>query len=202
MAVVPKLRLRSRIGEERSLRQSWLGSLSVKRKATNSCIQNRKSKSSRTPLKRPFPAETNPLDFDPYAPNPEEVLLQDDGSTLVRKAPEKPQPNFREVLILRELQGLVRCTGPASNARYHEAHGKLRPGVRRAQWQVFSFVTRYLPDERRIVGELMTSNSSLSQHCERAGAAMGITSQSICQETANGKTRTIRKVGSETGKRK
>ena len=158
MAVVPKLRLLSRIGEERSLRQSWLGSLSVKRKATNSCIQNRKGKSSRTRLKRPFPAETNPLAFDPYATNPEKVLLQADGSTLVRKALKKPPPNFREVLILRELEGLVRCTGPAFNARYHQAHGKLR----RAQWQVFSFVTRYLPDERRIVGELMTSNSSLS----------------------------------------
>jgi hypothetical protein len=97
--------------------------LSVKRKATNSCTQNRKSKSSRTPLKRPFPAETNPLDFDPYAPNPEEVLLQDDGNTLVRKAMEKPPPNFREVLILRELEGLVRSTGPASNVRYHELTG-------------------------------------------------------------------------------
>jgi len=41
---------------------------------------------------------------DPCAPNPEEVLLQDDGGTLVRKALEKLPPNFREVLILRELE--------------------------------------------------------------------------------------------------
>ena len=41
---------------------------------------------------------------DPCAPNPEEVLLQDDGGTLVRKALEKLSPNFREVLILRELE--------------------------------------------------------------------------------------------------
>ena len=36
---------------------------------------------------------------------------------------EKHPPNFREVLILRELEGLVRSTGPASNVRYHELTG-------------------------------------------------------------------------------
>src|ERR1700752_3490829 len=41
---------------------------------------------------------------DPCAPNPEEVFLQDDGGTLLRKAIEKLPPNFREVLILRELE--------------------------------------------------------------------------------------------------
>jgi RNA polymerase sigma-70 factor (ECF subfamily) len=41
---------------------------------------------------------------DPCAPNPEEALLQDDGGTLLRKALEKLAPNFREVLILRELE--------------------------------------------------------------------------------------------------
>ena len=41
---------------------------------------------------------------DPCAPNPEEVLLQDDGGTQLRKALEKLPPNFREVLILRELE--------------------------------------------------------------------------------------------------
>jgi RNA polymerase sigma-70 factor (ECF subfamily) len=40
----------------------------------------------------------------PCAPNPEEVLLQDDGGTQLRKALEKLPPNFREVLILRELE--------------------------------------------------------------------------------------------------
>src|ERR1700724_1022479 len=47
-----------------------------------------------------FDEELFPPDFS--APNPEEVLLQNDSGTLVRKALEKLPPNFREVLILRE----------------------------------------------------------------------------------------------------
>jgi len=38
--------------------------------------------------------------------NPEEVMLQTDCGTLVRKALQKLPPNFREVLILRELEGM------------------------------------------------------------------------------------------------
>lgn len=38
--------------------------------------------------------------------NPEEVVLQNDSGSLVRQALEKLPPNFREVLILRELEGL------------------------------------------------------------------------------------------------
>jgi RNA polymerase sigma-70 factor (ECF subfamily) len=43
---------------------------------------------------------------DSSAPNPEEAMLQNDSSTLVRKAMEKLPPNYREVLILRELEGM------------------------------------------------------------------------------------------------
>jgi RNA polymerase sigma-70 factor (ECF subfamily) len=43
---------------------------------------------------------------DSCPPNPEEAVLQNDGDTLVRKALEKLPPNFREVLILRELEGM------------------------------------------------------------------------------------------------
>jgi RNA polymerase sigma-70 factor (ECF subfamily) len=43
---------------------------------------------------------------DSRAPNPEELVLQNDNSTLVRKALEKLPPNYREVLILRELEGM------------------------------------------------------------------------------------------------
>jgi len=46
-----------------------------------------------------FPPETCAL-------NPEEAVLQNDSNTLVRKAMEKLPPNFREVLILRELEGM------------------------------------------------------------------------------------------------
>jgi RNA polymerase sigma factor (sigma-70 family) len=38
--------------------------------------------------------------------NPEEVVLQNDSGILVRKALKKLPPNFREVLILRELEGM------------------------------------------------------------------------------------------------
>jgi RNA polymerase sigma-70 factor (ECF subfamily) len=40
------------------------------------------------------------------APNPEESVLQNDSDALVRKALEKLPSNFREVLILRELEGM------------------------------------------------------------------------------------------------
>ncbi len=40
------------------------------------------------------------------APNPEEVLLQNESATLLRHALEKLPPNFREVLILREFEGM------------------------------------------------------------------------------------------------
>jgi len=43
---------------------------------------------------------------DSHAPNPEEVVLQNDSDTLVRKALEMLPANSREVLILRELEGM------------------------------------------------------------------------------------------------
>jgi RNA polymerase sigma-70 factor (ECF subfamily) len=44
---------------------------------------------------------------DPRAPNPEEVLLRNDSAKLLRQALETLPPNAREVLILRELEGLT-----------------------------------------------------------------------------------------------
>jgi RNA polymerase sigma-70 factor (ECF subfamily) len=44
--------------------------------------------------------------FESRTLNPEEVLLQIDNSARVRKAIETLPPNFREVLILRELEGM------------------------------------------------------------------------------------------------
>lgn len=41
---------------------------------------------------------------DPYAPDAEKVILQDDSIRLLRRALEELPPNFREVLILRELE--------------------------------------------------------------------------------------------------
>jgi RNA polymerase sigma-70 factor (ECF subfamily) len=43
---------------------------------------------------------------DSPAPNPEEVVLRIDNGSLVQKALEKLPTNFREVLILRELEGM------------------------------------------------------------------------------------------------
>ena len=43
---------------------------------------------------------------DSRNPNPEEAVLRNDRSALVRKALETLPANFREVLILRELEGL------------------------------------------------------------------------------------------------
>jgi RNA polymerase sigma-70 factor (ECF subfamily) len=43
---------------------------------------------------------------DSRSPNPEEAALRNDRGALVRKALETLPPNFREVMILRELEGL------------------------------------------------------------------------------------------------
>lgn len=43
---------------------------------------------------------------DSHVPNPEEVVLQNDSGLRVRAAIEELPPNIREVLILRELEGM------------------------------------------------------------------------------------------------
>jgi RNA polymerase sigma-70 factor (ECF subfamily) len=43
---------------------------------------------------------------DSRAPTPEEVVLQNDSAALLRRSLEKLPPNSREVLILRELEGM------------------------------------------------------------------------------------------------
>ena len=58
------------------------------------------------PLQEAGEFDENLIPPDSCAANPEEVLLQDDSSTLVRKALENLPANFREVLILRELEGM------------------------------------------------------------------------------------------------
>jgi RNA polymerase sigma-70 factor (ECF subfamily) len=53
-------------------------------------------------------AEFDEILFTPdyHAPNPEEVVLQSDSDTSVRKALETLPTSFREVLILREIEGM------------------------------------------------------------------------------------------------
>jgi len=58
------------------------------------------------PLQDATEFDENLFPADSRAPNPEEVVLQNDSVTLVRKALEKLPPNFREVLVLRELEGI------------------------------------------------------------------------------------------------
>jgi len=58
------------------------------------------------PLQDAAEFDENLLAPDVRSPNPEEAVLQNASGTLVRKALEKLPPNFREVLILRELEGM------------------------------------------------------------------------------------------------
>jgi RNA polymerase sigma-70 factor (ECF subfamily) len=46
------------------------------------------------------------LGADPSTPNPEQVLLQNDSANLLRQALERLPERFREVLILREFEGM------------------------------------------------------------------------------------------------
>ena len=58
------------------------------------------------PLQDATEFDENLFPPDSCAPNPEEVVLQNDCGTLVRKALEMLPPNSREILILRELEGM------------------------------------------------------------------------------------------------
>jgi RNA polymerase sigma factor (sigma-70 family) len=58
------------------------------------------------PLQDAAEFDENLFSLDSRVPNPEEVALQNGSGALVRKALEKLPPNFREVLILRELEGM------------------------------------------------------------------------------------------------
>jgi len=58
------------------------------------------------PLQEATEFDENLVAPDTRAPNPEEVVLQYDSGTLVRKALEELPSNFREVLILREIEGM------------------------------------------------------------------------------------------------
>jgi RNA polymerase sigma-70 factor, ECF subfamily len=58
------------------------------------------------PLQDATEFDENLFSNDSRAPNPEEVVLQNDSGTLMRKALEKLPLNFREVFILRELEGM------------------------------------------------------------------------------------------------
>jgi RNA polymerase sigma factor (sigma-70 family) len=58
------------------------------------------------PLQGAMEFDENLFSPDLRGPNPEEVVLQNDSGNLVRKALEKLPTNFREVLVLRELEGM------------------------------------------------------------------------------------------------
>lgn len=48
--------------------------------------------------------DENVFSSDPHSSNPEETVIQDDRSALLRQALQQLPPNFREVLILREIE--------------------------------------------------------------------------------------------------
>jgi RNA polymerase sigma-70 factor, ECF subfamily len=58
------------------------------------------------PLQDAKEFDENLFSPDSRVPNPEEAVRQNDSGALVRRALEKLPPNFREVLILRELEGM------------------------------------------------------------------------------------------------
>ena len=58
------------------------------------------------PLQEATEFDENLFSPDSRNPNPEEAVLRNDRSAVVRKALETLPANFREVLILRELEGL------------------------------------------------------------------------------------------------
>src|SRR5580658_6326413 len=58
------------------------------------------------PLQEATEFDENLFPPDPRALNPEEAMLQNRNRTMVREALERIPTNFREVLILREFEGM------------------------------------------------------------------------------------------------
>jgi RNA polymerase sigma-70 factor (ECF subfamily) len=58
------------------------------------------------PLRDAAEFDENLYTADSCAPNPEEAVLQNVSDTMVREALEKLSPNFREIIIFRELEGM------------------------------------------------------------------------------------------------
>jgi RNA polymerase sigma-70 factor (ECF subfamily) len=58
------------------------------------------------PLQDAAEFDENCFPPDVHSLNPEEIVLQNDSGTVVREALQKLPPTFREVIILRELEGL------------------------------------------------------------------------------------------------
>jgi RNA polymerase sigma-70 factor (ECF subfamily) len=58
------------------------------------------------PLQEATEFDENFFPPDSGAPNPEDVVLRNASNALVREALEKLPANFREVLVLRELEGM------------------------------------------------------------------------------------------------
>jgi RNA polymerase sigma-70 factor (ECF subfamily) len=69
----------------------------------NTCFS---SLSANRPLRYSTEFDENLLPPDPCAPNPEDLMLLNVTPSLVRKAIEKLPENFREVLVLREFEGM------------------------------------------------------------------------------------------------
>jgi RNA polymerase sigma factor (sigma-70 family) len=103
------------------------------------------------PLQQALEFDENFSPPDHHAPNPEELLLQNDRGTLLRKSLEDLPANLREVLILREIEGmsyreiaditgvplgtvmssLSRARGRLRQALTSVMHGNKMPGSRR-----------------------------------------------------------------------
>jgi len=89
------------------------------------------------PLREATEFDENLFPPDSRAPNPEEVVLQNDSGVLVRRALEQLPTNFREILILRELEGMsygeiAEITGmPAGTvmSTLSRARGRLRQAL-------------------------------------------------------------------------
>lgn len=88
---------------------------------------------------------------DYHAPNPEELVLQNANSTLVRKALENLPTSFREVLILREIEGMsYREIADISGMPVGTVMSSLSRARARLRQSLISVMNRdKMPDSRR-----------------------------------------------------
>lgn len=78
--------------------RAWL--MKIVRNTCNSWLH------ANRPLQEAMEFDENLFPTDYHAPNPEELVLQSDNGTSLRKALENLPASLREVLILREIEGM------------------------------------------------------------------------------------------------
>ena len=99
------------------------------------------------PMQNSVEFDENLFAPDHREPDPERALLQNDNAALVRKALDTLPPNFREVLVLRELEGMSYKEIAAITAM---PQGTVMSSLSRARHRLRQSLTALLEEDKNL----------------------------------------------------